>query len=613
MNQLNFYLQNNQINPPKNWTEIGIECNFQDGEFKSQQVTINDWDFVRENIDVIQAWISAGYIFEGMPFRIEEVQETNGNVITIFDGFLDLTEMTKFDEYGIVAKSKQRYSIDWLNDTAAGFGFEFLASEGIITNADYIDIPYIISAIPNYKESAMAIVSLTLVGNQLIDSIYTISEYIASVASDPLMWGQILALVVRLISFLLLVVSAILLIKQVFELLIQRVKYHKGISLRTLFEKGCQFLNLTFDSSVVPDDWYILPKKYVIPKNPSNFFGFNILGAFTPDEFTQYGYPKESFSEFIIKMKDLFNGKVLMNESLGNLRFERRDFSTTPATYIMPPVENTSYELNTNEFISNLLIEFNTDVSESNTITQYLGTGYQITQRPINSINPENILMKGLRMVDVQYALGKRKTELTTVEEIFKAVLDTIDFVLVPLIQAVNATISVINDVINFINDFFDFLDSVAGFTGIDLGINFPTIPEIKKIVYEPLGDIIGNRIGMLLLENDHFMQDKLLRLTSDGKLTEIQPSAKLLYDNYYNIEILNNQWKLQNFETVPFTTSDYLQVKDNPNAFDINGMPIKLESVIYSPWNKIASVKTRVQYTYSTNIQRIANEPTGE
>ena len=63
----------------------------------------------------------------------------------------------------------------------------------------------------------------------------------------------------------------------------------------------------------------------------------------------------------------------------------------------------------------------------------------------------------------------------------------------------------------------------------------------------------------------------------------------------------------------MPFTTTDYLAVKDNPNAFDINGMPIKLESVIYSPWNKIASVKTRVQYTYSTNIQRIANEPTGE
>ena len=608
MNQLNFYLQNNQINPPKNWTEIGIECNFQDGEFKSQQVTINDWDFVRENIDVIQGWISAGYIFEGMPFRIEEVQEINGNVITIFDGFLDLTEMTKFDEYGIVAKSKQRYSIDWLNDTAAGFGFEFLASEdvGLITNADYIDIPYIISAIPNYKESAMAIISLTLSSQMLIQSASEITATLLALTSDPLSYGEVLRLISQIINFTISIVVIIKLIQKIFDLLIQKIKYHKGIKLRTLFEKGCQFLNLTFDSSVIPNDWYILPKKYVVPPNPNSSDGLGILGAFTPNEFPQFGYPKESFSEFIIKMKDLFNGKVLMNESLGNLRFERRDFSTTPATYIMPPVENTTYELNTNEFISNLLIEFNTDVSESNTITQYLGTGYQITQRPINIINPENILMKGLRMVNVQYALGKRKTELTTVENLFDNLLEALDAVLMPFIFAINLAIAVANGLIDIINDFIDF---IGGFVDFD----FPNIPNIIPIEYTGFGLVFDNRIGMLLLEHDYFMQDKLLRLTPDGKLTETQPSAKLLYDNYYNIEILNNQWKLQNFETVPFTTSDYLQVKDNPNAFDINAMPIKLESVIYSPWNKIASVKTRVQYTYSTNIQRIANEPTGE
>jgi len=606
MNQLNFYLQNNQINPPKNWTEIGIECNFQDGEFKSQQVTINDWDFVRENIDVIQGWISAGYIFEGMPFRIEEVQETNGNVITIFDGFLDLTEMTKFDEYGIVAKSKQRYSIDWLNDTAAGFGFEFLASEGLITNADYIDIPYIISAIPNYKESAMAIISLTLSSQMLIQSASEITATLLALTSDPLSYGEVLRLISQIINFTISIVVIIKLIQKIFDLLIQKIKYHKGIKLRTLFEKGCQFLNLTFNSSVIPNDWYILPKKYVVPKNPNSSDGLGILGAFTPNEFPQFGYPKESFSEFIIKMKDLFNGKVLMNESLGNLRFERRDFSTIPPSYIMPPVENTLYELNTNEFISNLLIEFNTDVSESNTITQYKGAGYQITQRPINSINPENILMKGLRMVNVQYALGKRKTELTTVENLFDNLLEALDAVLMPFIFAINLAIAVANGLIDVINDFIGFVEPFVGF-------DFPSIPNIIPIEYTGFGLVFDNRIGMLLLENDYFMQDKLLRLTPDGKLTETQPSAKLLYDNYYNIEILNNQWKLQNFETVPFTTSDYLQVKDNPNAFDINGMPIKLESVIYSPWNKIASVKTRVQYTYSTNIQRIANEPTGE
>ena len=214
--------------------------------------------------------------------------------------------------------------------------------------------------------------------------------------------------------------------------------------------------------------------------------------------------------------------------------------------------------------------------------------------------------MKGLRMVNLQYALGKRKTELTTVENLFDNLLEALDAVLMPFIFAINVSIAVANALIDVINDFIDFVEIAVSF-------DFPNIPNIIPIEYTGFGLVFDNRIGMLLLEHDYFMQDKLLRLTPDGKLTEIQPSAKLLYDNYYNIEILNNQWKLQNFETVPFTTSDYLAVKDNPNAFDINAMPIKLESVIYSPWNKIASIKTRVQYTYSTNIQRIANEPTGE
>lgn len=440
----------------------------------------------------------------------------------------------------------------------------------------------------------------------LLTSASEITATLLALTSDPLSYGEVLRLISQIINFTISIVVIIKLIQKIFDLLIQKIKYHKGIKLRTLFEKGCQFLNLTFDSSVIPNDWYILPKKYVVPPNPNSSDGLGILGAFTPNEFPQFGYPKETFSEFIIKMKDLFNGKVLMNESLGNLRFERRDFSTIPPSYIMPPVENTSYELNTNEFISNLLIEFNTDVSESNTITQYKGAGYQITQRPINIINPENILMKGLRMVNVQYALGKRKTELTTVEKLFDNLLEALDAVLMPFIFAINVAIAVANGLIDVINDFIGFVEPFVGF-------DFPSIPNIIPIEYTGFGLVFDNRIGMLLLENDYFMQDKLLRLTPDGKLTETQPSAKLLYDNYYNIEILNNQWKLQNFETVPFTTSDYLQVKDNPNAFDINGMPIKLESVIYSPWNKIASVKTRVQYTYSTNIQRIANEPTGE
>lgn len=615
MNQINFYLNNNKINPPENWRGLGIEANFEDGEFKSQQLTINNWDFVRENTDYIKVWINSGYIFEGMPFRVEEVNEATGVITAIFNGYIDLTDDTLYDENRITVKSKERYSIDWLNDTAAGFGFEYLESIGLLTTADYIAVPYIISAIPNYKESAIALVSLTLVTNQLVNSATLIIASISEVISDPLMWGSIISAAIQILQFVIMLLAAILLIKQIFDLLIQRVKYHNAIKVKTLFERGCQYLNLTFSSSTIPDDWYILPKKYVVRKNPQNIFGFNILGAFQPNEFPQNGYPKENFADFILKMKDLFNGKVLLDNVNANLRFERKDFSTKPAQYTMPPIENYQYRYNTNDFTSNLYVEFLTDVTESNTITQYKGTGYQVIQRPISYVTPEYVLMKGLKQVTPQYALGKRKVELTTVEEIFKGILEALDFALPPIINAINATINILDDIIDIVNEFIDFLETVNDLpvVGNVFNFDFKPIPSISPITYTPLANQIDNRIGMLLLEHDYFTQDKLLRLESDGKLHEEQPSAKVVYEDYYSIEIINNQWKLQDFATVPMNLEDYLKLKDNPNAFNDKGAKIKVESVIYNLWDKTASMKTREQITYSTNLQQIYNEPSGE
>jgi hypothetical protein len=55
------------------------------------------------------------------------------------------------------------------------------------------------------------------------------------------------------------------------------------------------------------------------------------------------------------------------------------------------------------------------------------------------------------------------------------------------------------------------------------------------------------------------------------------------------------------------------LQVKDNPNSYDENGNIIKIESLLYSPWTKIASIKTRRQNNYTNNLILKEVEPSGE
>jgi len=562
MVNLKLYLNNVLINPPKNLRELAVEVNFQDGEFANQQLTINDFEFVRENIDAINGWITAGFIFEGMPFRIEET-DLNGVITTFFDGYIDLSDQTQFDEYGIVAKSKPKYSIDWLNDVASGFSFDYLYTEaGIITQSDFVDIPYVISSIPDYEKLAITVIGLTLIIDGLV---------------------------------------------AMFAVIIQRVKYHKAIPIRTLFIRGCQYLGLSFQSSIIVANDVILPKKYYVPKNPSNPFNLDLLGAFTPNEFVQFGFPDGTFADFIIKMKDLYNGKVLFN---GNqLLFERKDFQIATPQYTIPSVINTKYQLNTDEFTSNFVCTFQTDVTESNTITDYLGTNYQVTLRPINIVNSQFVLMKGLNQVEFAYALGKRKLELTAVERFFDEINEQIDNIVGGSVNLLNTIIYVINDVIDGINNMVDFFEDLGGLVGFNITI--PDIPQIPEIPYSPLGELLDNRIGMLLLEKDSFMVDKLLRIESDGKLTTTQPTAREQFDLFYTIDYFT-QYKYQDWAGLPFNTVSFNQIRINPLVF--NGASVGLiESAKYNIWNKICDIKTKTPYIYTTNLIKTFNEPTGE
>jgi len=375
-----------------------------------------------------------------------------------------------------------------------------------------------------------------------------------------------------------------------------------------LFERGCQYLGLSFQSSIINYKDHILPAKYHVPKNPSNPFDFDLLGAFTPGEFIQYGFPAGTFADFIIKQKDLYNGKVLFD---GNtLRFERKDFTLATPQYTLPNIINTKYTLNTDEFTSNFLASFQTDVTESNTITQYLGTSYQVTIRPNFWNNTDFILMKGLKRVDFAYALGKRKTELTAVERVFDNINQQIDNVVGTVIGLLNDVIYVLNDIIDGINAVVEFFEDLGGLVGFDIEV--PNIPQLPSIGYEPLGGLIDDRIGMLLLEKDSFLIDKILRVESDGKLSEQQPSAKEQYNLFYAIDFFT-QYKFQDWELIGFNLTDFNNTRNNPRAYLPNGDICDILVNDYNIWDKRATIKTRNNYIYTTNLNYTYAEPTGE
>jgi hypothetical protein len=602
-----FYLNNLLINPPKNWRQIEIEVNFEDGEFKTEQLNINDWDFVRENIDAINAWISAGFIFEGIPFRIEQISST-GATETLFKGYIDLAKEVKFGEYGIQAKSVPEYSLDWLNDVASGFSFDYLFNQQIITQSDFVDIPYVISSIPDYQSAVVAIIGFTLVINDLSASTTSLIAAISAVSSGSPDWGNIFFLIGEIIKFTVLVIASIKLLRRIIYLLIQNIKYHKGMKVKTLFEKACQHLGLTFESTIISEFEYILPKKRTVPVNPQNLFNYGVLGAFSPDEFPQFGYPDETFADFISKQKKRYNGKILFNGNV--MKFERVDYYNGTPQFNLPNIINDDYTLNTDEFVSNMLISYQTDLSESNTISNFLGTSYQAIFKPQTVINQNFVLMKGMKRIELDYALGKRKNELTKVEEIVKDLAQFIDVLIAGTAFVINTFVSVINAILDGINAIVDFFEAVGGLVGFEFDV--PDIPNIEPFEPETFADIIDNRIGMLLLEKDSFLIDKILFLTSGYKLNPSQPSAKLVYQNYYEFEHFK-QYKLKNWNGIPFTLNDYIQVKYNPRAITPDGIVAKLVSLRFNLWDKRANVISKEPYIYTNNLIKTYIETNGE
>jgi len=626
--KVNFYLDNNLINPPKNWQELEIQLNFdKDADASSSQVSVNDWELVRENAGKIQDWINGGLsngvgIFEGVPFKLEI--ERNGIIEKPFDGYLDLTERPKLSCNRSEVKAKERMKIDWLNDVSDGFTFEFLFREtGAITKNDFVFVPYVINSIPNYQESAIMMVSVFVLQQEIIQAIEKIKA-LAIKLSNPFESATAVVEAILLIVYIgLLLIAIIKLIKDLILMLIQPVKYHAGMRTRDLLRIGAQHLGLTFKSDIfdVNGAFYnevIIPKKY---NNPVSTEENKILGFITPDKNLQEGFYKGTFGDLLRAQKSKHNAKVIITDD-GELYFVRQDFNISAAQFQLPDAEQPYYTTNADELKSNYLVEFQVDLIDKNTIQEYTGTIFQVITQPIAVRNQELVLMKGLESVNIPFALAKRKTELTLPEKIVKGFLDVFSILTNGIIIAINALITVFNVIIKVLNKIIKALKVV----GINVNWQIKPIPKLIKIDFAAT---IENRIGMMKIETDFFNIDKVLLLTdgSQPKFNKLAPdneatmSAKYLYNNFHFVNSFipsgampnGNQVIIKDFEKIPFCFNDYQKVKNNNKILDANGNQAEIVSLNWNVYNQHADMTVRFSQLYTLNLREVTIEPNGK
>lgn len=667
--KINYYINGQEVNKPLNSSELTIELNYDKDDVSSNAVSITSFEWgLADSTDgndaanIINAHrlngISTGVgVFEGLPFVIELVLDNN--TYKLFDGYIN-TATAVYDCDRIITEAVEKGGIDWLSAYGDSVSFEYLYAQGSITNSDFISVPYVLSSLPNSKDALLATISLTF----LLETISTqLEEIIENSVRLPniLEWTAVVTLILRIIYLVGLFIVLLVTVQRIINLLIQKTKYHSVMRVKTLCEKGAAHFGLTFSSSIFNNeaaDLVILPQKRLHETNTLTYGNAGklagvkdeVIGFFTPNTNDARGFYKGTFGDLLRGMKEMFNGKIIID---GNtLRFEREDYNTSAYNYILPPVDQTDYTLNFEDLKSNYLVEFQTDINDKNTLQNYSGTVTQAITQPKAIINRDMVLMSGLETRLIPFAKATTKNGLTSVEKVVDFLAPLIDGVAVVIIAIENAMLFVIDTLLNTtlgtvaimtallgpyaygivatflgigwtIPDLIEWFENQIGFS---LGIDLSNIPRIK---YTPIGKSIKNRDGMLTMENDYVDVPKIFLIDeastpADTKIKSTNDAginSGYLFANYHKIRTFvptnslpnANQYKKYSIEGIPFTCEDYELLRNNNRLQDSDNRNGTLISCTWNPEKLTADLQYRINELYTNNLKLEVITPNGK
>jgi hypothetical protein len=681
--QINYYIGGIEVEPPINQAEFGIELNYDKDDTSNQAVSLTEFEFgLGSQVDGNDAaslinlhrsnGLSTGVgIFEGLPFKIELTEDNTTEVL--FDGYLN-TSTALWDCDKVIVNATEKGKIDFLNETADSITFAYLYDEfgdnrrgikadALITNSDFISVPYVLSSVPDNKEALLALISLAFMVDTIGRELQAITELVASLP-NVLEWTAVIRLLLRIIYVAGLIILLVELFKRIVDLLIQPIKYHDVMLVKTLCEKGAAHFGLTFESSILNDSQYadklvILPKKYLQDVNTTSYGKYGtdaLLGTLTPNSSTSRGYYQGTFGQLLRDLKEVVNGKIIIEGNV--LRLEKEDYNNSAYNYQVPPVDQTQYSLNAQDLKSNYTVEFLTDINDKNTLQNYEGTLTQVITRPDRITNTDMVLMTGLEQRLIPFARATKKDADTTPEIILKAIAPIFDPIASTIVKIVNAALKVAEVILGQLGEFIiirmigvtnyiavsailsaaygtftslnpqAIVDLFEDLTGVETGIDFRNLPTIEFNGLEELLKL-DERKDMLLMENDMVDIPKLMLIDESTNPVETNINSnndniinsEFLYNNFHflrNFAITEerphgNQYKIYSATGVPFCWNDYQLLKNSNRLQDSDGREGELISCRWNIEGQTAEIEYKINEAYTNNIEVEIITPDGK
>lgn len=613
------YINNRKVNNPINNDDVALEINFQPGDNDVSLSTFSfEWAENEAKIltDYLKNGVSGGRgVTMGLPHRREIVE--NGKILNVLDGYIDLAS-AQWDRDLVTADTKEKAGLEWVTEVADGIDFQTLYNQGFLTDNDKVFVPYVISSVPNYKDIMITTLTLVSIGIWIKQSVKEITADGLKVATIIDSLGGIIGTIAAIIYAIFLVISIVKLILDLVALVISRVKYAASMSVNRQIEAACNYLGLKYSSAILQDTTFnrlhIIPEAFAPPVTQADD---RIKGYLFGNKIEQTGYYTGTFGDLLRRITGMFNLRIV--SSAKGLELLPMLKPLTSANFTIPDYYIPQFTTNASNLVSNIQLRFETDMVDLNTIDNYKGTimQAQLAHPSLSKAERKLQLLKGFNQVSFGFSRAIRKEKLTQPEEALDTLLDVIGAVVGALIKAANAVIGVVNQIMEKLRN----VKRVLGRIGIDIKVDFDPVPTLDD---PNLGDIIDNRIGMMLLDKDQIGNAKivLLDVNADMKKTKISVdnNAQLNALNLYNVFHKSKSFApgkesaqryIYNVPKVEMNLNDVLTVMDEGNVRFKN----KIMEVVSCSWNsgsRLADFVVKERKNYTTNLVETLTEPDG-
>ncbi|MEM6297399.1 MAG: hypothetical protein AAF740_01795 [Bacteroidota bacterium] len=584
-------LNGREFHPPKRWQEISFKITYENGDVQGT-ITQDRFEFILDAYTFIANIVDNGGIFKSIAFDYD-IYDSNGSE-NIFSGFLDLNDEDSFDRNDtrgfIRAKVEESDSLINFNDRLAAINYEFLYNQGVITDADFVDVDYVVVKLDYVLEAFVQAIMLYLLFTQLISSIRIVADSVAEVIAitSAGATGGIASAALAVSNAILNTAFAVAILLEIvnlgtslFEAFVQPQRTHKAMSLLRLLEIVCRYLGYTFETS-----YNFLDNIIYLPSN-NNTDSYDGRTAFLsrpgtialgyPNS-TDYGYECEDMFSFV---REFLNGRYKVEPpnsggSLGKVSFHSE---LSPSWEVGTPIELESVleetkKYNTSDCISSISLGMAVDPKDVWTIENFKGTEYQVLTQPTNITNPKRERITGSFQSQLPVALGNRKDRLNGFETVLSEVFNTID--------------SVIN--------------SIAGLFGVSNASN--------------LSGSVDGKIGVLKVSDNNHSLPKLLWM-ENGRIPpdhRDKLSAKKRWDwGYKDKSFLANNFKRQRNifrgKEFPFGKREFELAKLSNRARYL-GRNAGILSLNWSPVLDRAIVDFYIEEKYVEDLEEIFIEP---